>query len=268
MSAPIVKAVTEDDAAASMLPSGTTTLTVGSNLQSPPATFFAADGTTPIGDEIDLINAIGNKLGVTMKIENMQFDTLITSLQSKRVDLTIASMNDNPTRQKVIDFVNYFDSSVGILLQKSNPDKIQSPSDLCGHTVNGVAGSTSVIWVESANPDLCKGRQPITVVTNANDQQRLNDLKTGRVTAALNDLPNVVYVSQTSGGGNDFMVLDTEPILAAPYGIGFNKDDTQLRDAVQKALQSLIDDGTYQKILDAWGLSRGAIAKATINGDS
>ncbi|MFD4422183.1 ABC transporter substrate-binding protein [Agromyces sp. NPDC058484] len=266
VTAPIVAAVEVDEDAAARLPEGTTSLTVGSNLQSPPTTFLAGDGTTPIGDEIDIINAIGGKLGVDVQIENMQFDTLINSLETERVDLTIAAMNDNVKRQEVIDFVDYFDSSIGILIQKGNPEGITTTADLCGHDVNGVEGSTSVAWVTEESPNLCENGETINIVTNPSDQQRLNDLKTGRVVAALNDLPYVVYVSQTAGNGNDFEVLDTEPLLAAPYGIGFNKNNSDVRDAVQAALQSLMDDGTYEQILDAWGLARGARTEASING--
>ena len=132
VTAPIVAGVEADETIAAMLPEGMSTIKVGSNLQSPPATFLAADGSTPIGFEIDLITAMGNRLGVDLDIQNMQFDTLISGLESKRVDLTIASMNDNATRQEAIDFVNYFNSGIAILVKKGNPDGINSPEDLCG----------------------------------------------------------------------------------------------------------------------------------------
>lgn len=265
VTAPIVAGVEADETIAAMLPEGMSTIKVGSNLQSPPATFLAADGSTPIGFEIDLITAMGNRLGVDLDIQNMQFDTLISGLESKRVDLTIASMNDNATRQEAIDFVNYFNSGIAILVKKGNPDGINSPEDLCGTDTSAAPGSSQLAWAEAVSPEICPEGEVINVVTNQNDQQRLNDLKTGRAQSALNDLPNLTYIAQTSGNGEDFEVVDTPLIDGAPYGIGFNKASTELRDAIQASLQSLIDDGTYGQILEAWGLDSGAIESATVN---
>ncbi|MFF5229703.1 ABC transporter substrate-binding protein [Dactylosporangium sp. NPDC000521] len=266
--AAIAAAVSKDAQASAKLPGGLTKITVGSNLQSPPATFLAADGKTPVGFEVDLINAVGKRLGVEVSIQNMQFDTLISSLQSKRVDLTIASMNDNKTREKAIDFVTYFNSGMSIMVKKGNPSQIKGPEDLCGKKVNMAPGSSQEAWVNQVNPTLCKGKDPIAAIPNTSDQQRLNDLKLGRVDAQLNDLPNVSYIAQTSGNGNDFEAVAAPPINGAPYGIGFNKESIQLRDATQAAVQSLIDDGTYAKILDVWGVADGALKNSQINAGS
>lgn len=268
VTAPIVQAVSADAALSAKVPDAfKTNINVGSNLQSPPATFLADDSKTPIGFEIDLINSIARRLGTKLTINNMQFDTLITSLQGGRVDLTIASMNDNVTRQKAIDFVDYFNSGIAIMVQKGNPLNITGPADLCGKQVSAAPGSSQLAWAERESPTLCAGKSgPINVVVNDSDQQRLNDLKTGRSAAALNDLPNVSYIVQTSGGGNDFEMVKTDLIEGAPYGIGLNKTNSALRDAVKEGLQSLIDDGTYLKILTAWGVESGALTTVTING--
>lgn len=268
ITAPIVAGVTADPALTANLPDGfKTNINVGSNLQSPPATFLAEDSKTPIGFEIDVINAIANRLGTNLTISNMQFDTLITGLQGGRVDLIIASMNDNASRQQAIDFVDYFNSGIAIMVQKGNPLGINGPADLCGQPVSAAPGSSQLAWAERVSPTLCEGKSgPIEVIVNDSDQQRLNDLKTGRSAAALNDMPNVSYIVQISGDGNDFEMVKTDLIEGAPYGIGFNKESTQLRDSIQEALQSLIDDGTYAQILEAWGVESGAITTATVNG--
>ena len=86
--------------------------------------------------------------------------------------------------------------------------------------------------------------------------------------AILNDLPSAVYISRTAGDGKFFEVVPGEPINGGPYGIGFNKQNRPLAEAVQKALQQLIADGTYGKILQAWGVEQGAVKEAAINGGS
>jgi polar amino acid transport system substrate-binding protein len=108
----------------------------------------------------------------------------------------------------------------------------------------------------------------VNVTATDSDNQNQNQLRTGRVQAILNDLPSAVYISRTAGDGKFFEVVPGEPIDGGPYGIGVNKANTALRDAVRKALQALITDGTYGKILQAWGVEQGAIKEATVNGGS
>ncbi len=83
--------------------------------------------------------------------------------------------------------------------------------------------------------------------------------------ADIADFPVAAYSARTSGGGNDFEVVG-EQIDPAPYGIAVAKDKTALRDAVQAALRAIIADGTYDRILDKWGVARGALKTADING--
>ncbi len=267
--AAIVDAVAADEEIAALLPEQYRTagvLQVGSNVQFPPANFYAEDGTTPIGYEVDIATAIAKRLGVDVAYNDSPFENLITSLQSQRVDFTIASMNDRPDRQEQVDFVDYFETGIGILTASGNPDGIAAPEDLCGHTVTaGVASSQEAWALELSDECVASGAEAIEVVTVNNDQQRLNSVKTGRVTAELNDLANLVYVAQTSGDGKDFEVVDIPPLEGALYGIGVNKETPELRDALAASLQSLIDDGTYDEILDAWDLAAGAVSTVEIN---
>lgn len=268
--AAIVEGIKADPHVAALLPTkyaAAGVLRVGSNLQFPPANFYAADGTTPIGYEVDLSTAIAKRLGVGVKYTDSAFENLITSLQSERVDFTMAGMNDRPDRQKQVDFIDYFKTGIGILVAKGNPDGITQPHGLCGHTVTAGVGSTQEAWALKLSDEcVAEGAQAVEVVTVNNDQQRLNSVKTGRVTAELNDLANLVYIAQTANGGNDFEVVDLPPQEGALYGLGVNKQTPELRDALAASLTSLINDGTYAKILDAWGLKVGAVETVEING--
>jgi polar amino acid transport system substrate-binding protein len=267
--AAVVAAVEEDPEVAALLPTqyaDAGVLQVGSNLQFPPANFYATDGTTPIGYEVDIATAIAARLGVDVNYNDSAFENLITSLQSKRVDFTMAGMNDRPDRQEMVDFIDYFKTGIGILVAKGNPDGIAEPSDLCGHSVTAGVGSSQEAWALKLSDEcVADGSDPIDVVTVNNDQQRLNSVKTGRVTAELNDLANLVYIAQTANSGNDFEVVDLPPLEGALYGLGVNKETTDLRAALAASLESLVADGTYGEILDAWGLSAGAIDTVEIN---
>ena len=266
----IVDAVTKDDSIASTVPqeiAGAGTLKVGSNVQSPPNNFYAADGKTPVGFEVDIITAIGKKMGVKVAYSDMAFDSLITSLQSGRVDATIAGMNDNPERQAKINFVDYFNSGITIMIQKGDPAGIKSSEDLCGKKIAVVQGTTQEDFAKEQSAKCTSaGKKELSVTATPSDAQNQTQLRTGRVDAILNDLPSAVYISQTAGGGKYFQVVDQAPISGAPYGIGVSKDDQALTDAIDKSLQSIIDDGTYAKILKAWDVTSGAVKTASVNG--
>lgn len=243
-------------------------LVVGANLQSPPTGFLAEDSTTPIGLDIDIITAAAKTLGLEVSVQNMAFNTLITSLQTKRVNVTIANMNDNKVRQEKIDFVDYFNSGMKFLVKKDNPSGIKSVEDLCGKTAGAVVGAAAVDWVQKTATPACtaKGKPEVKVSTNEINTQLYTDLKTSRIDLVVDDLPLLSYVAETSAGGGDFQLADNELIDPVPYGIGFNKEDPQLRDAVQAAVQKMMDDGTYAKILKNWQVTAGARTTATING--
>lgn len=263
----IVGGVSEDAALAEGLPADLTSLSIGSNVQSPPNNFYAEDGSTPVGFEVDIITAIGNKLGLDVEYSDMAFDSLITGLQTGRVDATIAGMNDTPERQESIDFVDYFESGITIMVQKGNPAGIEASADLCGQAIAVVQGTTQEDFAAEQSAECeANGEEPLAVTATPSDSQNQTQLRTGRVDAILNDLPTAVYISQTAGDGEYFETVDQDPINGGPYGIGLNKDDAALRDAIQQALQSLIDDGTYGEILEAWDVTSGAVDQATVNG--
>lgn len=266
----IVGAVKADAAIASTVPAAIKTagtLKVGSNVQSPPNNFYAADGKTPVGFEVDIITAVGKKLGVKVAYSDMAFDSLITSLQTNRVNATIAGMNDNKTRQQKINFVDYFNSGITIMIQKGDPAAIKSSDDLCGKKIAVVQGTTQEDFAKQQSAKCTTaGKTALSITATPSDAQNQTQLRTGRVNAILNDLPSAVYISKTAGGGKYFQVVDQAPINGAPYGIGVNKDNKALTDAIDKGLQSIIDDGTYTKILKAWDVTSGAVTKATING--
>ncbi|RZS43591.1 amino acid ABC transporter substrate-binding protein (PAAT family) [Herbihabitans rhizosphaerae] len=243
------------------------TLQVASSLQSAPNNFYSADGKTPIGYEVDLAKAIAAKLGVGVAHQDMAFGSLITGLQSGRVDLTMAAMNDTKPRQRQIDFIDYFTSGITIMVRKGNPDGITGSDTLCGKAVAVVQGTTHQAFAaEQTARCTGAGKPAVNAVATDSDTQNQNQLRTGRVAAILNDLPTAVYVSRTAGDGAFFEVVPGAPINGGPYGIGVDKNNRPLADAIRAALRALIADGTYGAILRSWGVEQGAVKEAVING--
>jgi len=266
----ILTAVKVDSALAATVPAAIKsagTLKVGSNVQSPPNNFYAADGTTVVGYEKDLMTAIAAQLGLKVTYSDMAFASLITSLAANRIDVTIAGMNDNKTRQQKIDFVDYFNSGITIMVQKGNPTGIKSSADLCGKSIAVVTGTSQEDFASAESTTCTKdGKKALQVTATDSDSQNQTQLRTGRVAAILNDLPSAVYISRTAGDGKYFQVVNQPPVDGAPYGIGVSKTNSALTGAIQGSLQKLIANGQYGAILKAWQVQSGAATKAVING--
>jgi polar amino acid transport system substrate-binding protein len=260
---PTVTPTSKEAPLASLLPQeirAKGTLVVGSDVAYAPVESFDTDNKTVIGMDPDLAKALGEKLGVTFTFQNATFKGLITSLNSKRFDILMSAMSDTAERRKDVDFVDYFTAGTSIIVKKGNPQNITKLDDFCGKTVAIQEGTTQDI-VATAQAKKC-GKNTMHVLRFDTDPKALLQVKQGRAVADLNDFPVAAYnVAQ----GTDFEVVG-EQIEAGPYGIAVRKADTQLRDALQKAMQAIIDDGTYAAIMKMWHVEAGAVKTVTLNG--
>lgn len=240
-------------------------LTVGSDIAYPPVEFYK-EGTKDVqGIDFDLCAAIAKQMGRSgCKFQNVTFDGLIPALKAKRFDLIFSAMSDTAERQKEIDFVDYFTVGTSIIVKKGNPEKIQSLDDLCGKTIGVQRGTTQEDVAKTQNDKCHSSGKDLNILTFDTDVDAQQALRAGRSVADMNDFPVAAYVAQQAG---DFEVVG-EQIEAGPYGVGVRKDDTALRDSIQKALKALIASGEYDKVLSKWNVDQGALKTAAINGGS
>ncbi|MGY0069709.1 ABC transporter substrate-binding protein [Streptomyces sp. QTS137] len=248
---------------------------VGSDIAYAPVEFKDDSGET-VGIDPDLADAMGKQLGVTFEFENGTFDTLITGLRSKRYDIAMSAMTDTKDRQEGIDsetgkkvgegvdFVDYFTAGVSIYTKKGDDQGIKTWSDLCGKKIVLQRGTVSEDLAK-AEAEKCPAGQKISIESFDNDQQAQTRLRAGGADAGSSDFPVAAYAVKTSGGGKDFELVG-EQVEAAPYGIAVAKTNTELRDALKAALEAVIENGEYQKIMDKWGVAEGAVDEAVING--
>jgi polar amino acid transport system substrate-binding protein len=236
------------------------TIDVGSDVAYPPVESFDTDGKTVVGLDPDLAKEIGDLLGVKLVFHNATFNGLIPSLKSKRIDVIMSAMSDNKKRQKEVDFVDYFIVGTSIIVKAGNPDGISTLDDLCGKTI-AIQQGTTQDDVAEAQKTKC-GAKGLKILKFPTDPEALLQVKQGRAVADMNDFPVAKAIVKKTG---TYEVVG-EQIEAGPYGIGVRKEDTQLRDALQKALQKLIDNGTYQRILEKYDVTDGAVKTASVNG--
>jgi polar amino acid transport system substrate-binding protein len=174
---------------------------------------------------------------------------------------------DSDTGKKVgegVDFVDYFTAGVSVYTKKGDDQGIKSWSDLCGKKIVLQRGTVSEDLAK-AESKKCPAGKKIAIEAFDNDQQAQTRLRAGGAAAGSSDFPVAAYAVKTSGGGKDFQLVG-EQVEAAPYGIAVAKNQTQLRDALQAALEAIIKNGEYEKIMKKWGVTDGTVQEATING--
>ncbi|MEU6417524.1 ABC transporter substrate-binding protein [Streptomyces spiralis] len=248
---------------------------VGSDIAYAPVEFKDNSGKV-VGLDPDIAAALGKQLGVTFQFENGTFDALLTGIRSNRYDIAMSAMTDNKSRQdgvdpatgkKVgegVDFVDYLTAGVSIYTRKGDTEGITSWSDLCGKKIALERGTVSNDLAK-AEAKKCPSGKKLTIEAFDDDQQAQTRLRSGGADAASSDFPVAAYAVKTSGGGKDFEIVGDQ-VEAAPYGIAVGKSSTQLRDALQAAMNAIIKNGEYEKILQKWGAEDGAVKESVING--
>lgn len=256
--------IKKDDAIAALLPDSVTsdgTLTVGADTSYAPAEFLAEDGKTPVGFDVDLSKALAAVFGLKENTVSSTFDSIIPSVGSK-YDIGISSFTVTKERMEAVDFVTYFKAGSTFVVQKGNPKKIDT-SNLCGVKVAVQTGTTQEEEVNKDN-EQCKadGKDAIDIQSSKLQTDVTTAVASGKADIFYADTPVAGYAIKQTG---DTLEALGEDVGVTPEAVAVKKGDSKTAEAVQKAIQKLMDDGTYKKILDTWGVSSGAIDKAEIN---
>jgi len=253
--------------AVAVSPAAADEIKAGSITNSPPMISYASDGTTLQGAIVDLAAAMSSQMGRKIAFEAMPFKGLLPAMEAKRIDIVFSLMNDTPEREKLIDFVDFFNLSTMLLIRKGNPEHVESLETACGKTVSTVQGSTQIALVDAASAKCAAaGKASIQNLQYSQPSDARLQVQSGHVAAFLGNAPVMVYLAKTAGEGKIFDVVQGHVYQPVPLGIGVAKTNTKLRDELQKSLNALIADGTYRKILEKHGVESGAVTSATING--
>ncbi|WP_214103019.1 ABC transporter substrate-binding protein [Acrocarpospora catenulata] len=238
-------------------------LMIATDASYPPNEYVDPATQQIVGWNVELGTAVAGKLGLRPEFQNAGFDTIIPGLQSGKYEIGISSFTDNKEREKAVDFVTYYSAGTSWASLKDNPKHV-TPDNACGKTVGVQQGTVQVqdVAVRSA---ACQqaGKPAIQTVVRKQQTEVNADLVAGKTDAMLADSPIVGYVVKQTGG--KLAVIGTA-YGTAPYGWAIGKNSGTLKDAVLAAVKAIIADGTYQKILDKWGVQQGAITDPVING--
>ncbi|MDJ0318826.1 MULTISPECIES: ABC transporter substrate-binding protein [Arthrobacter] len=234
-------------------------LNVGMANNYPPNEFKDANGK-PAGWSVDLANALGEVMGLKVNFDIGTFDNILPAINAGKNDMGMSSFTDTAEREKQVDFVNYYMAGI----QWASPvDKTVDPNNACGLKVAVQATTYEDTHEVPAKSKACTdaGKAAIEIFKFDSQDQATNALVIGQVDAMSADSPVTLFaISKTDGklhtSGDAFEV--------APYGMPVIKDG-EFKPVLQNALQALIDDGSYTKILTKWGVESGSVSTATIN---
>jgi polar amino acid transport system substrate-binding protein len=254
--------VKKDDAAAALLPGKVAKagkLVIGTSPNYAPNE-FKDDAGNPVGWAIEVGDAIAAKLGLKADYQVARFENIIPGIIGGKIDLGESSFTDTVVREKQVDFVNYY---VAGIQWASGAGKTVDPDNACGLKV-AVQATTYQDTVEvPAKSAACvkAGKPAIKKISLDTQDAAANAVALGQADAFSADSPVTLYgISKLKGK----LQTAGKTFEAAPYGMAVAKGSGMAK-AVQAALQSMVDDGSYGKILDKWGVADGGIKKITIN---
>ena len=267
-----VASVTPSEPAIAPIPSGGTIfdgkLVICSDIPYPPQEFFDANGN-PTGSDIDIGTEIAKRLGLTAEVQNSVFDTIIAAVTSGKCDIIISAQNITSDRIKQVDMIPYFQAGQSFVVAVGNPLGINATTDLCGKKVGAETGTTEIDYLNGTGDYTGQGlsaactkagKPAIDVKSFGKDSDALLALQSGQVDAYFADSPVAGYY--TVQHPDQFALSGIAPLQPAFEWISVPKTNTAVTTAVQAALVSMINDGTYTAILTKYGVQTGAVTAA------
>jgi len=213
-------------------------LSVGSDIPYPP--FEQGKSGNYTGFDIELMEAIGEKIGRSPEFQDTSFETIFRDVAQGKFDAVISAATITEEREQAVDFSNPYYLSEQAVLVKEGSD-VESLEDLEGETVAAQQGTTGL---ELAKEEL--GGSEIRPYPEGPDA--VNALKSGTVEGVIIDAPVAQNAVEKSGGIEIAEKVPTEET----YGIAVAQGETELLEEINKGLKEVLDDGTYKKIYEKW----------------
>ncbi|MFD8868585.1 ABC transporter substrate-binding protein [Streptomyces sp. NPDC059590] len=239
---------------------------VDSSDSAAPLTFYATDNKTIIGVEPDLAYLVADVLGLEPHINTVSWENIFVGLDSGKYDVGFSNITDTEERKEKYDFASYRKDDLAFETKKGSGLKVTGPKDVAGRTVAVDTGTNQEkLLVEWSEENVKAGREPVKIKYYQNQSDTYLALASGRIELFLGPSPTAAYhvasARQTEIVGTYSGAGDTlQGLIAAT-----TKKDNGLVKALNSAINEIIDNGTYAKVLKRWGLSSEAVEKSEIN---
>ena len=211
----------------------------------PPYEYY--DGDAIVGIDVEIAQAIADKLGLELQVTDIAFDSIIPGVQSGKYDLGLAGMTVTDERLEQVNFSDSYATGVQVVIVKEG-GKVTSVDDLFADGASNVigtqTGTTGFLYATWDIQDAGLGE----VKSFAKTTDAVEALKNGQVDCVIIDsAPAKEYVAANPG-----LTILEGTWVEEEYAIGLNKDNAALLDAVNQALDELTKDGTIQRIIDKY----------------
>ncbi|MFH9010976.1 ABC transporter substrate-binding protein [Streptomyces sp. NPDC017943] len=262
-----VAAVREVASVAALLPADVRrsgTLRVGSSVGLPPGAYYPnGPDKAPAGQDIDLADAVAKVLGLRLHRQDASFETILPALGSGKYDVGTGNFGVTTERLKTIDFVTYINDGQGFAVRKGNTEirKVTDLTQLCGLTIGTGAGTTFETTL-TARKGVCAaaGKKPYDVKVYSENAATLTALQQGRIDVVMSTINGLRHQASRAASRTTFL----GEYRRLDVGFAFKKG-SPLTKAFRAAVDELIADGTYARILRKWGTSASAIETSRIN---
>ncbi|MBQ4129192.1 MAG: transporter substrate-binding domain-containing protein [Ruminococcus sp.] len=212
-------------------------LIMGTNAAFPPYEYYDEDGETIIGIDAEIAKAVADKLGMSLTIKDMEFDSLLTAVQSGAVDIVFAGLTVTDERKESVDFSITYATGIQVIIVKDGSE-IASVDDLAGKTIGVQAGTTGDIYCTDEF-----GQENVKQYTNG--ALAVAALENDQVDCVVIDNePAKAFVAANEG----LKILETE-YAVEDYAAAISKDNAELTEKVNAAMEELKADGTIDDIL-------------------
>ena len=220
-------------------------LHMSTNAAFPPYEMTTDDGGFE-GIDVEVAEAIAKKLGLELVVDDMGFTEALLAVQNGQSDIAMAGITVKPDRQEVMDFTDSYTNAVQVIIVKED-SPIQSVDDLANAEMIGAQkGTTGYEYCSYSPEDGGYGEDHVTAFDTG--ALAVMALVNGQVDAVVIDNePAKSYVAENPG----LKILDTE-FANEEYAIAVGKGNTELLDAINKAMNELKADGTFQDIVDKY----------------
>ncbi len=220
-------------------------LIMATNAAFPPYEYV--EGGKIVGIDAEIAGAIANKLGLELVIDDMEFDAIIESVKGGKADIGLAGMTVTDERKEEVDFTVSYATGVQVIIVAEG-SAITSVDDLFAegamHTIGVQRNTTGDLYTTWDLEDENKA----TIERYSKGADAVQALKTGKVDCVVIDNePAKAFVEAVEG----LKILETE-YIQEQYAAAMNKNNKELYDAVNKALQELISDGTVKTIIEKY----------------
>jgi len=261
--------VSEDPAAAALVPDDVKAdgkLTVAVSPFAAPLAVYASDSKTPVGNEVDLAVAVAQKLGLTADIVPTSWENWPLGVESGKYEAVISNVTVTEERKEKFDFASYRSDKLGFYAKSDSPiTSISKPADVAGKKIIVGSGTNqeSILLAWDAENKKA-GLPPVQFQYYDDDSASTLALQSGRADLTLGPNATAAYKAAKTGQTKLVGLLDGGWPLKANIAVGTKKGNGFAK-AAQAALNDLIKDGTYGRILDRWGLSAEAVQESELN---